>query len=109
MSPAQKLLADMNALPIGGAIVVMQHEVNTTEDVVVYRKTGQGTWERLRYPYALDEAEAVTEATVGWEALLVGSVQALLPKKGARLEIFDFLRRSVEKALATVDAKTVRA
>lgn len=107
MNPAQKLLADMKELPVGGAVLVAQLEVNTTEDVMVFRKATEATWERLRYPFT--EPEGVDQATVGWEALLVGEVQLLLPKPGARLEDFSFLRRSLEKAFASVTAKSVRA
>lgn len=107
MNPAQKLRKDMTALPVGGALLIAQAEVNTTDDVMLFRKAGQGAWERLRYPFT--EAESVDEATVGWEALLVGEVQALLPKPGARLKDFSWIRRSVEKVFATVKDKAVSA
>lgn len=107
MSPAQKLRRDMNNLPVGGALFIAQHEINTSDDVMLFRKAAQGTWERLRYPFT--KAEPVDEATVAWEVLLVGDAQALLPKRGARLTDFTWIRRSVEKAFAAVDAKGAQA
>lgn len=107
MSAAQKLRRDMNNLPVGGALFIAQHEINTSADVMLFRKAAPNAWERLRYPFT--EAEPVDETTVAWEVLLVGDAQALLPKPGARLKDFEFIRKSVDKAFAAVDAKGAQA
>lgn len=96
----EQLGAKLHSIPVGGGIVVVQPEVNTTADTVIFVKRDTYRWVEYAYPFASPRATVRTAAVI-FACARVPDILILDPEWFKRDDALSFLRGSVDNALRT--------